>query len=137
MSTHDTAAATGRFSVPRGEALLPAALILDAVVTAANGVAYLAAASLLDEPLGLPADFLRGIGAFLLVYALLVWFARTASLVRVVIAGNVAWAVASVALVVFDWGTPTTGGAVWIVLQAAVVGGFAALQRAGLRGSAM
>ena len=46
---------------------------LDAVVTGANGAAYLLGASLLDGPLGLSPGLLRGVGAFLLVYAAAVW----------------------------------------------------------------
>src|SRR5690625_1760606 len=41
------------------------ALTLDAVVTGANGAAYLVAAGALDDLLGVPTGLLRGIGAFL------------------------------------------------------------------------
>ncbi len=48
------------------------------------------------------------------------------------IEANLAWAVLScVALAV--WLTPSTAGAVWTVLQAAVVAGFAALQYVSLK----
>jgi hypothetical protein len=114
------------------------ALQIDAVVTGANGAAYLAGAGLLDSPLGLPAGMLRGVGAFLLVYALAVWAAARPSVPRpaavaAIALANVAWVIESLALVGFDWFSPSTVGAVWVVLQALVVGGFAALQVRGLR----
>ena len=51
------------------------------------------------------------------------------------ITGNLLWSAGSIAVVVADLGTPTTIGAVWLVLQAIVVAGFAGLQIAGLRRS--
>jgi hypothetical protein len=121
-----------------GDGLLRVALKLDAVVTGANGLAYLAFADLLDGPLGLPVELLRPVGAFLLVFAGLVWLvasrpAVSRPAVLAVIDANALWAVASVVLVATDAFTPTTGGAVWMVLQALVVGAFAALQAMGLR----
>src|SRR5215217_5163508 len=53
--------------------LLRLALRLDAVVTAANGAAYLLAAPLLGDLLGLPAGWLRGVGVFLLLFGAVVW----------------------------------------------------------------
>jgi hypothetical protein len=41
-----------------------------------------------------------------------------------------------VVVAVFGVGSPTTAGTVWILLQAAVVAGFAALQTVGLRRTA-
>jgi hypothetical protein len=119
--------------------LLPLALRLDAVVTGANGAAYLAAASLLDSPLGLSAPLLRGVGAFLLAFAAFVWFVSlrpSAPLVVAVIGANVVWALDSVLAAALDWGTPSTAGAVWIVLQALVVAGFAAFQAYAARSDA-
>ena len=54
-------------TAPRPARLLRLALLLDAAVTGANGVAYLAAAGPLGDLLGLPAGLLRGFGAVLLV----------------------------------------------------------------------
>lgn len=113
-------------------------LRLDAVVTGANGAAYLAGAGLLDSVLGLPAGMLRAVGAFLLVFAAAVWTASSSTPVRpaavLAVAGaNLAWVVESLALVAFGWFSPATAGSVWVVLQALVVGGFAALQLASLR----
>ena len=52
---------------------LRTALKLDAVVTGANGAAYLVAAGPLEDLLGLSPALLRGIGAFLLLFSAAVW----------------------------------------------------------------
>lgn len=112
-------------------------LALDALVTGVNAVAYLVASGPLARFLGVGSGLLLELGLFLAVYTAAVgWLAsrrRPAVLpVRVVIEANLAWAVLScVALAV--WLTPSTAGAVWTVLQAAVVAGFAALQYVSLR----
>jgi hypothetical protein len=120
--------------------LLRLALKLDAAVTGVNGAAYLAAAPLVQDVLGLPAGALRGVGLFLLAFAVGVWFLGARSTISTgaasaIVAVNLLWAVDSVAVAVLGWGAPTTIGTVWIVLQAAVVGGFAALQWLGIRRS--
>jgi len=119
-------------------AALPVALKLDAVVTAANGAAYLAAAGPLSELLGLSAPLLRIAGAGLLAFAAVVWLVATAERMArpapaTIIALNGVWAVGCIAAVLADLGTPTTVGAVWMIAQALVVAGFAELQLAGLR----
>ena len=118
--------------------LLRFALRLDAAITAANAVAYLAVFWLLDGVLGVPGAFLAGIGAFLLAFAAFV--ARLAAqesphrgAVIGVVAANVLWALDSALLLAADWFSPTTAGQVVIALQAAGVAGLAALQYAGLR----
>ena len=109
------------------------ALKLDAVVTGANGAAYLAAAGPLEDLLGLDAALLRGAGAFLLVFAGAVWLTATrvdiprAAVVAIVVA-NAVWAIDSLVAAAAQWGSPTTAGTIWIVLQAVTVAGFAALQ---------
>lgn len=113
-------------------------LALDAVVTGVNGLIYLLAAGPVGELLGLGTGFLRGIGVFLTVYGAFVAFVASrpvpsATATKVVIEGNLLWAVASVATAVFGWMDPNTVGTVWIPLQAAVVAGFAVLQMNGLR----
>lgn len=118
--------------------LLRTALRLDAVVTAGNGAAYLAAAGPLGDLLGLSPSLLRAAGAFLLVYAAGVWATGArASIPRgaviAVIVVNAIWALDSVLAAILGWGTPSTVGTVWIVAQALVVGGFAELQAVGLR----
>jgi hypothetical protein len=128
---------TAQKTIAPRRALLRRALILDAGVTAANGAAYLALAGLLHDLLGLSEPLLRGAGAFLLVYALGVGLLAARPRppkagVLAVVAGNAIWAVDSVVAALAGWGDPTTFGAVWMVLQALVVAGFAALQLAGL-----
>ena len=118
--------------------LLRVALRLDALVTGANGAAYLFAAGALDAPLGVEAGTLRVLGAFLVVYAVAVWaIAAREEISRpaawAVVEANVAWAIASLVVVATDGFSPTTGGSVWIVLQAMTVAGFAALQAYALK----
>ena len=136
MSTYaETAAA----SAPAAErSLLRVALRLDALVTGANGAAYLVAAGPLGDLLGLSPALLRGLGAFLVVFAALVWLTSSrpaiprGAVVAIVVA-NLAWALASAVAAAAGWGTPSTEGTVWIALQALTVAGFADLQILGLR----
>ena len=119
-------------------ALLRLALRADAAVTSANGAAYLLAAPLLHDLLGLPAGLLRGLGCFLLVFGAAVGFLATRSTISAgaaatVVAVNLLWAVDSVAAAVAGWGSPTPVGTAWVVLQAAVVSGFGGLQWVGVR----
>ena len=112
---------------------LRTALKLDAVVTGANGAAYLVAAGPLEDLLGLSPALLRATGAFLLLFSAAVWVvaarpqvSSTAALA--VIAVNVLWAADSIAFLAAGLSDPTTLGAIWIVMQALVVAGFAGLQ---------
>ncbi|MFB6939392.1 hypothetical protein [Streptomyces chartreusis] len=112
-------------------------LALDAVVTGANGLAYLAVSGPLGRLLGVESSLLLALGAFLAVYAgavaLLASRARPADLpVRAVIEANLAWTLLSLVALAL-WLSPTTAGAVWTVLQALTVAGFAGLQYAALR----
>ncbi|MGY1686212.1 hypothetical protein ACI8AK_11540 [Geodermatophilus sp. SYSU D00867] len=118
--------------------LLRVALRLDAVVTGANGLAYLAAAPLLSDLLGVPAGALRGLGAFLAVFAAGVALVAARPRVprgatEVVVGANALWAAGSVVAVVAGRFDLTAAGTVWVLLQAAVVAGFAALQLTALR----
>ena len=112
-------------------------LALDAVVTGANGLAYLAASGPLGRFLGVGSGLLLALGVVLAVYGaavgLLAFRARPAALpVRAVIETNVTWTVLScVALAV--WLSPSAAGAVWTLLQALVVAAFAALQYMALK----
>ncbi|SDL78463.1 hypothetical protein SAMN05660642_00801 [Geodermatophilus siccatus] len=118
--------------------LLRLALRLDAAVTAANGAAYLLAAPLLGDLLGLPAGWLRGVGVFLLLIGAVVCAVAarpTPPAVGTVVAANVLWAVGSLVVAGTGVGGPTAVGAAWTVLQAVVVAAFAGLQVAGLRRS--
>ena len=136
--TTSTAAANAARTPTRPYAFLRLALRLDAVVSGLNGVAYLVAAPLLDDLLGLDRGLLRGVGAFLLVYAAAVWAIPSgprvsAAAVEAVVGANLLWAAGSVVAVVVGIGSLTGPGAAWLVLQAAVVAGFAVLQVVGLR----
>jgi hypothetical protein len=118
--------------------LLRTALLLDAAVSGANGVAYLLAAPLLADLLGVPAGVLRGLGAFLLLFAAAVAAVAArrpvpGAAARAVVGANAAWAAGSVAVVLTGRFDLTAVGTAWVLLQAAVVAGFAALQLAGLR----
>jgi hypothetical protein len=112
-------------------------LALDAVVTGANAVAYLALPGPLGRFLGAGSGLLLALGAFLAVYAGCVALVAArprppALAVRAVVEANLAWA--AVSLVALGlWLTPTTAGAVWTVLQALTVAGFALLQYASLK----
>ncbi|BBC31658.1 hypothetical protein SGFS_029520 [Streptomyces graminofaciens] len=112
-------------------------LALDAVVTGANGLAYLVASGPLGRFLGVGSGLLLALGAFLTVYAgavaLLASRGRPpAPAVRAVVEANLAWAVLSLVALAL-WLTPSTAGAVWTVLQALTVAGFAAAQYVSLR----
>ena len=120
----------------RGRELLKAVMGLDAVVTGANGVAYLVAANPLEDLLGLDAALLRGVGAFLVLFAAAVWATAarpTRTAVKAIIGANAAWAAGSVVAAIAGWGDPETAGTVWIVLQGVVVAAFAELQLTGLK----
>ena len=118
--------------------LLKFALTLDGVVTGAMGVAFLAGAPLLDDPLGLPASLLVAVGAFLTVYGALVLRLATRPIraaVVTVIAANALWAADSLLALALDWHEPTLAGQLVIAVQAVGCAGFAALQYLGLRRS--
>ncbi|MFI6288972.1 hypothetical protein ACIBCM_30220 [Streptomyces sp. NPDC051018] len=115
-------------------------LALDAVVTGGNGLAYAVASGPIGRLLGVDERLLLGLGVFLIVFGLAVGALAArreppASAVKVIVDMNVVWAVLSVASLVI-WLDPSTAGAVWIPMQAAVVAGFAALQWAALRAGA-
>lgn len=126
-------------TVVRGDTgLLRLALRLDAVATGAVGAAALTGCAALDSVLGLPVAFLAGIGAFLVLYALLVARIGSASApnrnaVRAVIGGNLAWFALSAVMAAAGWLDPTGPGTVMIVVQAVAVLGFADIQLFGLR----
>lgn len=118
--------------------LLRRALAADAVASGASGALLALDAAPLSQLFGLPAALLHGAGLFTLGYA--VFVALLASrrqlprpLVGLVIAGNAAWALGSLALL-FDPGlSPTAWGRAYVVAQAVLVGALAELQFIGLR----
>ncbi|HZF88131.1 hypothetical protein [Streptomyces sp.] len=128
-------ATLARTSDPR--TMLRRFLALDAAVTGANGVAYLALSVPLGDLLGVGSGALLALGAFLTAFAagvgLLAARPHPATLpVRMVVEANLAWAAVSFTALAL-WLTPSTAGAVWTVLQALTVAGFAILQHMALR----
>jgi len=115
-----------------GAGLLRAVMRFDAVVTGANGIVYLALAGPLGDLFGLSTELLRGVGAFLVLFAAFVALAGM-RVPLAVVAGNVAWAAGSIVAAIAGWGSPETVGTVWIVLQAVVGGLFAELGLLGVR----
>ncbi len=117
---------------------LPAALKLDAVVTGANGAAYLVAAGPLGDLLGIAPTLLRVLGAVFVAYAALLVLIATRRAIPLtvglaIVAANAAWAIGSIVIAVAGWTSPTTVGSVWIAAQALVVAGFAELQAMALK----
>lgn len=120
-----------------GGRLLRAALRVDAVASGGLGVLGLAAAPLLAEVAGPPAALLRGLGAFLVVFAagLVLLAARPRpprGAVRAVVVGNGLWAVGSVLAAVVGGSGLTGFGVAGVLAQAAAVAAFAAVQHVGL-----
>jgi hypothetical protein len=122
-----------RLSELSRDGLLRVVLKVDAAVTGVNGVAYLAAAEPLEDLLGVQAGLLRGLGAFLVVFAVLVAVVASRAkvpqgMVTAIAGANAVWAAGSVAFAIAGVSSPTTVGTIWIAMQAIVVAAFAALQ---------
>jgi hypothetical protein len=106
-------------------------LLVDAVTTGVNGLAYAVAGAWLADWFGAPEALVRSLGVFLLlVTAGVAVLATRRPVPRRGVAAlallNVVWVVASLGYAVV--GGLTTLGVVWTVLQAVVVGAFAAGQ---------
>jgi hypothetical protein len=116
------------------------ALLADAIFSGVSAVLLALGASGLASLLNLPEALLRETGLFLVAYAALVgWLGIRQSMpkppVWIVIAGNAAWALASIALLFSGWVTPNLLGEAAVAMQAIAVGVFAELQYVGLRRS--
>ncbi len=125
----------------KASALLRGALVGDAIVSGAAGLLMVAAAGPLRELLDVPMQLLRAAGLLLLPYSLaLILLSRRSFLptlsVRVVIAANVLWALASAIVLYTGTLQPNALGYVFVVGQALVVAAFAELQYVGLRKAA-
>ncbi|MGW2118272.1 hypothetical protein [Streptomyces zhihengii] len=128
-------AGLARTTAPR--TMLRRFLALDAVVTGVNGIAYTAASGPLGRLLGVDSTLLLGLGLFLLGYGAAVGLlasrpAPPGPAVRAVVDANLLWAALSIAALAL-WLEPTAVGAVWTVLQALTVAGFAVLQWSSLK----
>jgi hypothetical protein len=116
------------------------AIQADAVFSGASAVLLTLGAGALAPLLSLPEALLSETGLFLIAYTALVgWLgtrqAMPKTLVVIVIAGNAAWAVASIALLFSGTVTPNLLGEAFVVIQAIVVGALGELQYVGWRRS--
>lgn len=116
------------------------AILADAIFSGASAVLLTFGAGELAPLLNLPEALLRETGLFLVTYAALVgWLGIRPSmpkpLVAIVIAGNAAWTVASIALLFSGAVMPNLLGELFVAVQAIIVGVLAELQFIGLRRS--
>ena len=119
---------------------LSRALLADAVFSGVSAVGLTLSAGMLAPFLNLPEILLRETGLFLIAYTALVgWLGTRQSvlkaLVLLVIVGNAAWTLGSIALLFSGAVSPNLLGQVFIVAQAIATGVFAELQYIGLRKS--
>jgi hypothetical protein len=122
----------------KASTFLRRALLADAVFSGVAAVGLAFGASAFAPLFQLPEALLRETGLFLIAYTALVgWLAARSSvpkvLVLVVIAGNAAWTLGSIALLFSGAVAPNLLGQVFIVAQAIATGVFAELQFIGLR----
>jgi hypothetical protein len=120
--------------------LLRRAIQADAIVSGAMALLLAFDAGALAPLLNLPEALLRESGLFLIAYAALVGWLGTRSsmpklLVGIVIAGNVAWTLGSIALLICGAVTPNLLGEAFVAVQAVATGVFAELQYIGWRRS--
>jgi hypothetical protein len=120
--------------------LLRRALLADAVFSGVSAVGLTLGAGMLAPFLNLPEALLRETGLFLIAYTALVgWLGTRQSalrpLVLLVVAGNAAWTLASIALLFSGAVNPNLLGEIAVVAQAIATGVFAELQYIGLRRS--
>jgi hypothetical protein len=116
------------------------AIQADAIFSGISAVLLTFGAAQFAPLLDLPETLLRETGLFLIAYTALVgWLgtrqAMPKALVAIVIAGNAAWTLASIALLLSDAVTPNLLGEAAVAMQAIVVGALAELQYIGLRRS--
>ena len=116
------------------------AILGDAVFSGVSALLLTFGAGELAPLLNLPEALLRETGLFLIAYAALVGWLGTRQampkpLVVIVIAGNAAWTLASIALLFSGWVNPNLLGEILVAMQAIAVGAFAELQYIGLRKS--
>lgn len=113
------------------------ALLADALFSGVSAIGLSLDATRLAPLLGLPAALLQSTGLFLIGYAAFVgWLgtrrAMPKALVMLVIAGNAAWTVASLALLLSAAVSPNLLGECVVIAQAIATGVFAELQYMGL-----
>lgn len=116
-------------------------LVADGALCLAMGVGLIALRGLLAEPTGLAPGFLAGAGALLVpvgafILAVVAGWVPFRFGLAVIVAGNVAWAIASVILPLTGVIAPAPLGLALVLLQAAAVAVIAALEARGLRSEA-
>src|SRR6266516_4869672 len=116
------------------------AIRADAIFSGASAVLLTLGAGTLAPLLNLPEALLLETGLFLIAYAALVgWLgtrpAMPKALVLIVIVGNAAWTLASIALLFSGAVSPNLLGEIAVVAQAIATGVFAELQYIGMRKS--
>jgi hypothetical protein len=112
------------------------AIQADAIFSGVSALLLTFGAGALAPWLNLPEALLRETGLFLIAYAALVGCqSMPRPLVVIVIAGNAAWALASIALLFSGAVTPNLLGEAFVAIQAIAVGALAELQYIGLRKS--
>ncbi len=119
---------------------LSRALLADAIFSGVSALGLTVGAGLLAPLFNLPEALLRETGLFLIAYAAFVGWLGTRSsvlkpLVLIVVAGNAAWTLASIALLFSGAVSPNLLGEIAVVAQAIATGVFAELQYVGLRRS--
>ena len=116
------------------------ALLADAIFSGVGAIGFTLGAGILAPFLSLPEALLRETGLFLIAYTALVgWLGTRQSVLRplvlLVVAGNAAWTLASIALLFSGAVKPNLLGEIVVVAQAIATGVFAELQYIGLRRS--
>ena len=116
------------------------ALLADSIFSGVAALGFTFGAGAFAALFNLPEALLRETGLFLIAYAALVgWLASRASvakaLVLLVVIGNAAWTVGSIALLLSGAVSPNIAGELMVVAQAIATGVFAELQYVGLRRS--
>ncbi len=122
----------------RTGSLLRRALLLDGVASGGLGVLLTVAAGPLTGVLGGPETLHRTVGIVLIAFGAAVLYLGTRPVISrpataTVVGFNCGWVLASVAVAVADPWSLTALGIAFVVAQALVVAGLAALQFAGLR----
>ncbi|MGY4480629.1 hypothetical protein [Bradyrhizobium sp. USDA 3364] len=120
--------------------LLRRTLLADAVFSGVSAIAMVLDAGALASFFNLPETLLRETGLFLIAYTALVgWLGSRTSVpkavVMLVVVGNAAWTLASIALLLSGAVSPNLLGTMMILAQAIATGVFAELQYVGLRRS--
>ena len=115
-------------------------LLADAVFSGVAALGFTFGAGEFANLFNLPEALLRETGLFLIAYTALVgWLASRTTVLRplvlLVVVGNAAWTVGSIALLFSGTVSPNLAGELMVVAQAIATGVFAELQYVGMRKS--